>query len=546
MTLPNGYHYCALKDNNGNFVAGSKLNLFVSATNNNSFYFEDVNVGNATYNIRVKTDNPNKPTYQGTWTVQCHTPQTITLQPNIPNRITGVGPNAFQLLWTEETKRVPCTTDHLSFFNPQGANFSTNALLPARTAFGYIRPSENSEWSTICQTQDTLPADISNSINYTPFISGPKTECPAGTPNNPNLLCRVIERADGVRCANHLLGLDDIVGTMLLVPENLCIKYMSTNQFGVGGFYNNKKKTISIIAPGYVANREVFNDLEQRKQESFIHELCHAQQGYYENNIEFGPRAWNHLVPEFVAITGHEWNPDGDNSFGWYYPDTGKYYGMYGAGYGINLSNGASNKYDILETGSEFCTAFAIANAGRNDISRKMKLIKGVGLDEMLDKILNNKQAQEWIMGYMLNPNLEPHNTIDLSPTTPTNIQITNIHKPTQDSVSFDISWDGPSKSIPALTERQFVVSYDFEVRKYSTGPAVDAAKQPQMSITNKQPNSATITIQHRQLEVYSWFNYEVIIKPKLTKSGYTVVSLYNESVWVRITQNGAQIQNER
>ena len=384
------------------------------------------------------------------------------------------------------------------------------------------------QWTVLCRSQDTVPPEQQD-INFTPFITGPKVE-PHPTNKNPNLLRNVVAKADGINCANHLLGLEDVIADVLLVPENLCIKFITIHGDNVNGLYGKSTKTLSINTGAFTSDDNYVLDYwKTATSKTMIHELCHAQQDYYANKINFGSRTWNHLVPEFVKITGHEWNPSHpESTFGWFYPDTGKYYRMYGTGLGKSF-----NKYDVSETGAEFCVAFASLNAGRDDIARKIK-----NSSRVLDRISEDNKAREWIMSYMLNPNLKPHpNILPSGSATPTNIQVTNMQRPTANSISFDISWDRPSASdISDLTDLGFKLDYDVVERGGSSGPGIDPTERV-VSITNQQPTSATITIQHEQLEVYSWFRYRISIRPKLTKLNYPVAILLNEDVSVHITE---------
>ena len=128
------------------------------------------------------------------------------------------------------------------------------------------------------------------------------------------------------------------------------------------------------------------------------------------------------LVSEFADITGHQWRITQQDRYGYktydqYYPTTGQYYGMYGAGYGFDF-----NTYDILETGAEFCAAFATMNAGRVDLAQGV-ISKNIPIDQMLPRITNNQNAKQWVETYMLNPRLKPYFT----PEDIASLQVTDV-----------------------------------------------------------------------------------------------------------------------
>ena len=122
MDLSSGFHYCSIQDSDGNGIGYDVINYNIDVSIENGPYIESIFEGGKTYNISVERRLPTIPIYEGTWTIQCHTPQTITLQPDVLNRITGTGyPTSFRLGWTPDTKYVVCIGD-----DPErtGANLS--------------------------------------------------------------------------------------------------------------------------------------------------------------------------------------------------------------------------------------------------------------------------------------------------------------------------------------------------------------------------------------------------------------------------------------
>ena len=131
------------------------------------------------------------------------------------------------------------------------------------------------------------------------------------------------------------------------------------------------------------------------------------------------------------------WQENDDGKvYDWYYPNNRQYYGMYGAGHA---------GFDPVETGAEFCVAFASLNAGRNDIAEKIHSIRIANTD-MVHRIETNNKAREWVEGYMLNPNLEPFFAQDfIANLQVSNVQITDMNVERDRQVlnaSFTVSWD--------------------------------------------------------------------------------------------------------
>ena len=467
MVLAEGFHYCTIMSNEKSARNPLSENLYVQNRETSAqFPLNSVIVGKR-YGIHITNLSSMKPSYQGAWTLQCYRPHTIPLNPNTVNRITGNGsPSVFRLSWASGTKLLRCrgSDSHISLYNnaldiwqvvtavqPEAHSVSGNAFLSVNA---------NQAWTVFCSSSDAVPETRKQNINYTPFITGPQTTQSLRDPNNPNLLRNVVARADGVTCANHLLGLDALVGDILLVPEDLCIRYITVDIPFIGGIYDATTSTIRINTPVTLEDAHLFNAFEKQKQITLVHELCHAQQDYYAES----PDNWGFLNPEFATITGHQLRllkefSDGYKSYGWYYPNTGSYFGMYGAGFGSADHN---NQYDMFETGAEFCMVFASANAQRIDIVQDM-VSETVPVNEMLGRILNNSKAQSWITRYMLNPYVEPL----LSPDTLTNLHASNIRitdiAVAPSGVSFTLQGihSQPPSLSTKLTQQGWRVAYD-------------------------------------------------------------------------------------
>ena len=194
MILPAGYHYCETQDSNGNAFNPFDENLDIIKYENGSrwVFNELLFVGGKTYNISVEAD-PNLPIYQGTWTIQCHAPQTITLTPNVLTRVTGVGyPTWFTLDWTTGTEAITCRPGNAKGEGAyiRGFNNETNGWYMSSQIFNGVFagidpkyntpflsiefyhfsnegtiPNPSIEWIVFCKSSDSIPQKIENETN---------------------------------------------------------------------------------------------------------------------------------------------------------------------------------------------------------------------------------------------------------------------------------------------------------------------------------------------------------------------------------------------
>ena len=333
------------------------------------------------------------------WTIQCHTPNEITLdRPDVLYTINGVGTGSF-LIPLNDYLKVRCDDRNLQLFWYRTQRRDGGYIRTDLNVSAALQGPTDGRWSVKCYVKTS-----GDEVKLNAFIPGTKVEA-SPTNSNPNLLRNVVAAADGTNCANHLLGLEDIIADIMLVPEDLCIHY--TPLSGAGGYYfrTSDGPFIQVGVPPErseeTERKYVYRDrngLSVWAHSTLIHELCHAQQAYYT----FSLVSWaiNHPGPEFATITGHRKKEPVTNTWSpWYYPPTGQYAGMYGTR--------AQDYYTITETAAEFCVAFAASNKGRMDIANTT-ISDIIPSQEMTQRIIRNQRAREFIDKYMLNINLTP------------------------------------------------------------------------------------------------------------------------------------------
>lgn len=107
-------------------------------------------------------------------------------------------------------------------------------------------------------------------------------------------------------CSSDLLGLENIVGNTLLIPNDVCIRYVSAPENAqsgtiLGSYEFNKVRGVIEI---YVDKIKT----TQQKQHALLHELCHANQHYHlQRNPAY---AWDQTPAgqQFIAITRYSHN----------------------------------------------------------------------------------------------------------------------------------------------------------------------------------------------------------------------------------------------
>lgn len=143
-----------------------------------------------------------------------------------------------------------------------------------------------------------------------PITLGNTAQPQTSTYTNAYLLINSIQNTARKRsdCSDNLLGLENIVGNKLLVPDDVCIKYLpsppsaqSTTLFGTYRFNNVR---------GIV---EVYTDkatTTQQKQHTLLHELCHANQHYHLQRNSTYDWDFTPAGQQFISIARYSYSPN--------------------------------------------------------------------------------------------------------------------------------------------------------------------------------------------------------------------------------------------
>ena len=244
-----------------------------------------------------------------------------------------------------------------------------------------VANTEDAEWTLRCVYPFRgLEGTDLDAVHITPLVFSEEPKTTSSLSNTSSQLVRnVVSKADGTECANHLLGTDQYVGDAMLIPPDLCIQFVErTDVIYRGRYYADTNRIVMVLHPKLRAEKAQY-------QYTLLHEICHAQQDYYLNNINVDLFAWEQKQAgkQFEGAAGYQVQ-DGSLT----YPRTGQYYGMYG-----------TRNIRPLELSAEMCTHFLSPDIA-NQADRYSQ--------ETRDRIFNNAVLQGWVYQYMLNTNLAP------------------------------------------------------------------------------------------------------------------------------------------